>query len=319
MKELEFIKTIKNTLKDSSYIGNDCADLKDCGLFVTQDTLVEDVHFKLSTTTPFQLGQKAVAVNISDLAVNICNPAFISIGLSLPENTSEDFVKDFYSGVNAACEKYNVVVTGGDITVADKVFISITAIGRRRHSINISRSFAKPGYFILSTGNYGTSAAGLYALTNKLKVSDEIINAHLVPEAKLEDAYQVGRFVEEDIAAMDTSDGLADALYKISKASNVSIKVNFDDIPVLDGVKQLANSNNVNLEDWVLFGGEDYELIFCVSYYIFSSLDINQFKYIGYIEENTDGVPVVEITNKDKKFVIDEEMLARKSFNHFGG
>lgn len=318
MKETEFIEIIKETLDDNRYIGDDCADIKESNLFVTQDTLVEDIHFRMCTTTPYKLGKKSVAVNISDLAVNICNPAYISIGLSLPQDTTEEFVREFYRGVNEACREYNVIVTGGDITRADKVFISVTAIGKRRHNINISRKFAKPGYFLLTTGNYGASAAGLFALDTGVPASDEVINAHLLPKAKIEEAHYMGIFVEEDIAVTDTSDGLADALYKIAKASNVSIKVNFDEIPVLPEVKKLAEENNKNLEDWVLWGGEDYELIFCVSYYVFSILETDKIKYLGYIEDYSD-TPEVEITKNGEKYRIDENVFSEKSYKHFGG
>lgn len=318
MKELEFIDIIKNTLTDNSFIGNDCADLKDIGLFITQDSLVEDVHFTLATTTPFELGQKAVAVNISDLASTLCNPEYISVGFSVPDTISNDFVREFYRGIDEACKKYNVRVTGGDITSSDKVYISITAIGRRRHSIDTGRNFAKDGDFILSTGFYGSSAAGLFALQNGLKVSQEILSAHLTPVAKIEEAHIMGNHVEENLCTMDSSDGLADALYKISKASNVSIDVNFDDIPVLDEVKTLAKENNINLEDWVLWGGEDFELIFSVPYYIFSIMDMTKFKYIGTVK-SANGTPTVTVHKKDEDIIIDDEMFQRKSYNHFGG
>ena len=252
MKEQKLIEIIKETLTDGSFIGNDCADLKDIGLFVTQDSLVEDVHFSLKTITPYQLGQKAVAVNISDLAATLCNPEYISVGLSIPDRISEDFVKELYRGIDFACQQYNVKVTGGDITSADKVYISITAIGRRRHSIDTGRNFAKEGDFILSTGFYGSSAAGLYALQNGKNISENIISAHLTPRARLDEAHIMGNHVEENIAVTDTSDGLADSLYKIAKASNVSINVNFSDIPIQDDVKKFANDNKINLEKLVL-------------------------------------------------------------------
>jgi thiamine-monophosphate kinase len=319
MKELDFLKVIKETLTDSHYIENDCADLKDIGLFITQDTLVEGVHFDLKTTTPYKLGQKAIAVNISDLATTICNPAYISIGLSIPNSISEEFVREFYRGINDACLKYNTVVTGGDITGADKVFISVTAIGRRRHEINISRSYAHVGDFIITTGNYGASAAGLAALQNGWSVSDEILNAHLMPEARLFEAHEAGKHIENDLAIMDTSDGLADALYKVAKASNVSINVNFDDIPVLDEVKNLAKEKNVDLKDWVLWGGEDFELVFFVPYFLFAMLSSKGFKYIGTVTEKLSDDSTVTIIEKDKKLIIDEKMFNEKIFNHFGG
>lgn len=320
MKELDFIKTIKETLSDNSFIGDDCADLNDVGMFITQDTLVEDVHFSLKTTTPFQLGQKAVAVNISDLAVTLCNPEYISIGLSLPESISVDFVREFYQGVDFACKKYNVKVTGGDITASEKVFISIAAIGRRRHDVNISRKYAQAGDFIITTGFYGTSAAGLYALNNNISVPKIITDAHLTPEARLFEAHEAGKYLERDSAAMDTSDGLADALFKVAKASNVSISVNFDDIPVLPEVKELALKNKIDLKDWVLWGGEDFEIVFFVPYFVFASLSSQGFKYLGTVGENkTENVPLVEITENNQNLIIDEKVLSEKSFNHFGG
>lgn len=319
MKENDFLNIIKETLTNSSYIGNDCADLREVGMFITQDTLVEDVHFSLDTTTPFQLGQKAVAVNISDLATTLCNPAYISIGLSVPDSISTDFVKEFYKGVDVACQKYNTVVTGGDITSADKVYISVAAIGRRRHDVNISRSYAHIGDFIITTGNYGTSAAGLAALNNEWKVSDEILNAHLTPVARIEEAHEAGRHIENDLAVMDTSDGLADALYKVAKASNVSIEINFDDIPVLPEVKELAQEKGIDLKDWVLWGGEDFELLFFVPYFLFATLSSKGFKYVGTVVENTDGEPKVKIKDKNGDFDIDEKLFNEKTYNHFGG
>lgn len=319
MKENDFLNVIKETLSDSSYIGNDCADLKEIGLFVTQDSLVEDVHFELKTTTPFQLGQKAVAVNISDLATTLCNPAYVSIGLSVPDSISEDFVREFYRGVDIACQRYHVVVTGGDITSAEKVYISVVAIGRRRHDVNTSRSFAKAGDFIITTGNYGASAAGLAALQNGWSVSDEILNAHLTPVARLEEAHEAGKYIENDFAVMDTSDGLADALYKVSKESNVSVDVNFDDIPVLPEVKKLAEEKGVDIKDWVLWGGEDFELLLFVPYFMFATLSSKGFKYVGTVVENSDGVSKVTIKEKDNTFVIDEKLFNEKTYNHFGG
>lgn len=319
MKENEFLKVIKETLTNNSYIGNDCADLREVGMFITQDTLVEDVHFTLDTTTPYQLGQKAVAVNISDLATTLCNPAYISIGLSVPDSISTEFVREFYRGVDDACQRYHAVVTGGDITSADKVFISVAAVGRRRHDVNISRSYAHIGDFIITTGNYGSSAAGLAALQNDWQVSKEILDAHLTPVARLDEAHEAGCYIENDLAIMDTSDGLADALYKVSRASNVSIEVNFDDIPVLPEVKQLAVEKGVDLKDWVLWGGEDFELLLFVPYFLFATLSSKGFKYVGTVVENKDGVPKVTVNEKDGSFEIDEKLFNEKTYNHFGG
>ena len=125
MKEIEFLDTISAKLANNKYLGDDCAYLEEFGLYVTQDTLVEDVHFSLQTTTPEELGWKAAAVNLSDIAASAAVPLYITVSLSLPENTDINFVEKLYRGLNKICKKYNVAVIGGDLTRSEKVFISI--------------------------------------------------------------------------------------------------------------------------------------------------------------------------------------------------
>ena len=128
MKEIDFLNIISAKLADNTYLGDDCAYLKEYGLFVTQDTLVEDVHFSLLTTTPKQLGWKTAAVNLSDLAASAALPLFLTVSLSLPENTEKKFVAEFYEGINDICKKYNTAVIGGDLTRSEKVFVSVCAV-----------------------------------------------------------------------------------------------------------------------------------------------------------------------------------------------
>ena len=92
MKEKEFINIIKNTL-NSNYIGDDCAYLADLGIVITQDSLVEDVHFSLNFTTPYKLGWKSAMVNISDVCASGAEPKYLTVALSLPKNISADFVR----------------------------------------------------------------------------------------------------------------------------------------------------------------------------------------------------------------------------------
>ena len=140
-----------------------------------------------------------------------------------------------------------------------------------------------------------------------------------MPEARMYEAFDAGYHIEENVAVMDTSDGLADALFKIANASNVKIRVNFDEIPVLPEVKELAKNNNVDLKDWVLWGGEDFEILLCVPYYHFAILSSKGFKYIGYVEENTDNNPCVILQENDTKTIIDRAMFDLKAYKHFGG
>ena len=318
MKESEVLNIIQKTLSDSSYIGDDCAELKPFNLFITQDSLVEDVHFNLKTTTPYQLGIKAVAVNISDLLTRLSKPMFISVGLSLPKNITSDFISELYRGIDSVCLKYGVKVTGGDITGSEKVVISIAAIGKRDYKYNTSRAFAKEGDYIVTTGFYGASSAGLYALQNGISVSEKLTNACFTPQARFEEAEIMKNIADCDLASADTSDGLADTLFKIADASGVCITVNYENIPVLSQVRDFAKQNNLDEKQFVLWGGEDFELIFCVSEETFNKLDHIRFKFIGRVENRTD-TPRIKIICGETADIIDKNTVDNKTFNHFGG
>ena len=138
MKELDFLKIINNTLDDNSYLGDDCAYLEDLGIYVTHDTLVEDIHFSMYTTDAYKLGRKAVSVNISDLATALADPKYITVSISTPKLTNNSFIEELYKGINDICNEYGVKVIGGDITGSEKIVISVSAIGKKttQHSLS---------------------------------------------------------------------------------------------------------------------------------------------------------------------------------------
>ena len=188
MNEKSLIKLIKSTL-NSGYIGDDCAYLPDLGIVITQDSLVEDVHFKRDLITPFQLGYKTVMVNISDICASGAEPKYITISLSLPDTVDEIFVKEFYEGVKEASQ--DVIIAGGDLTGSDKIYISASAVGSDAGRKISSRANAKSGYKIIVSGEHGNSAYGLRMLlknniTPKGQINNKFINAHLMPAAQRE-------------------------------------------------------------------------------------------------------------------------------------
>lgn len=318
MKELEFINIIKNTLSYSNFLGDDCAFLEDLGIFTTHDSLVEDIHFSLKTTSPYLLGRKSIAVNLSDLAASLSEPKYVSVSLSLPPNINENFVKEFYSGINDICNEYNIKVVGGDITGSEKIFISVCAIGKKISNYISSRSFAKKGDFVLTTGTYGASACGLFCLQNKIKSSNSITNAHINPVPRIKEALSITKVINKNIAAMDTSDGLMDAIFKISQDSKCKIEIDFNSIPVQKEVIETAQNNGIDYTDWVLWGGEDYELISCVSEENYKKLNPDTFKIIGRVTERTTNGEVELKINHDK-ITITKEIFENKSFKHFEG
>ncbi len=307
MKEFEYLKIIQKTLSDSSMIGDDCAFLEEFGLCVTQDTLCEGVHFLLSTTDAYSLGQKAVNVNFSDLAAAGAKPLYLTISLSLPKSLDESFVKAFYEGVNDACLKYGAVVAGGDLTGSESVFVSICAIGKKINDVKVSRSFAKEGDVVVVTGFHGDSAGGLRLLQNGIREPQELIKKHLLPAAQCEKSTilmeELNKNGVDRVAMMDSSDGLGDALFKLSQGCGFAFDLEFDLVPVNPFLK-LAFPQE--WKDLVLWGGEDFELVFCTSENVFEGLDKSNFFKIGKVS----GRPCSQEDEIFKDF-------SKKSFDHF--
>ncbi len=293
MNEKELIRIIKSTL-NSEYIGDDCAYLPDLGIVITQDSLVEDIHFKTDFITPFQLGYKTVMVNISDVCASGAEPKYLTLSLSLPKYINENFVKDFYEGAKIAAE--NVKIVGGDLTGSDKIYISAAAIGSTKGRKISSRSNAKAGYKIIVSGEHGSSAYGLKLLLNGENSPEHFIKAHLTPVAQRELSRQIAENAQEDYAMMDTSDGLADALMQIAKASNTVLYIDTSKIPHAPCVDM----------NTVLYGGEDYQLVAAVPETLLKNL--HGYTIIGEVKNGGTGLVI------DGKFYTDIE---GKLYNHF--
>ena len=279
MQENKLIEIIKNTLK-SKYISDDCAYLKDLGIVVTQDSLVEGVHFSLKYTNAFQLGYKSVAVNLSDIYASGAEAKYITCSLSLPKYVDENFIKDFYEGAKSVNQ--NVEIVGGDLTGGDKLFISICAIGDANGRKISSRSNAKRGYKIITNGVHGSSGCGLELLQNGLNMPQKLIEAHLMPKVDDKLSSAISKNINCDYAMMDSSDGLADVLYKISLLSNLCAEIDFDKIPIDEKIKDFDYENKI------FFGAEDYKIIAFVPSEFLETLDKNLYTEIGTMVEKTD-------------------------------
>lgn len=304
MKEKAFINIIKNTLS-SEYIGDDCAYLKDLNLVVTQDNLVEGIHFNRDFMKPYQLGYKSVAVNISDIIASGAKPAYLTIGLSLPNYIDETFIKPFYEGAKNA--SFGAKIVGGDITGSDKIFISITAIGKTYGRKISSRSNAKIGQKIVICGRHGSSSVGLSLLLGEKfpqlnnDEKDYFINAHRTPQIQINASKLISKNQQNDYAMMDTSDGLADALFAISEASGVKMEIDFDKIIFSESITKIKN-----YKDFILYGGEDYGLVATVD----DPLNLN---VVGEVKAGSG----VQINYKNHSEIITKDIIENKLYNHF--
>ena len=325
MKEDNFINIIKKTLpKSAPYIGDDTAYIAEKDLILTQDTLIEDVHFRKATISPYNLAIKSIAVNLSDIAASGGVPAYLLISLSMPSDIEKDFVEEFYNGVSDICNKYNVIVAGGDLTGASKITISVAVIGYGNGVKPSKRSYAKVNDLIIVTGNFGSSRAGLWILeepqdSQKIPkyIAEKFIKSHINPIPRLKEGRVIAKACPES-AIMDTSDGIADALFKISNQSNVSMEINYKDIPFDNDLQIITREANVDPCKWILYGGEDYELVAAVSPDCFKKILLEKIsvKIIGKVIPPKDENSIF-FKMDDKIIKINSNNFVNEIYSHF--
>ena len=254
-------------------IGDDCAVLDIGGgqsLLVTTDMLIERVHFLPKKITPYQVGWKALAVNVSDIAAMGGEPkaAFLALGL-FPES-DEEFVREFKHGLTTCADEFGLDLLGGDTvaTPAD-VTVCLTVLGTAPANQVVFRKGAKPGDLIWLGGVVGDSAAGLHLLLGKpgnlpKRQRDQLVRTHLEPRPQVE----LGRWLAKNslaTAMIDVSDGVLQDLWHICTQGGVGAEVNADTLPLSKVARQLASSEGCDAREWALEGGEDYVLLFCTS------------------------------------------------------
>ncbi len=215
------------------------------GLVATKDLLVEGVHFRREWTSWRDLGYKAAAVNLSDLAALGAEPLGLLVGLGLPRDTDETAVVELYEGLAEG----GAPVVGGDLTAADELVISVTALGRSERVPG--RAGAVPGDLLIVTGELGAAAAGLYALQHGLAGFDDLIERHRRPPLRLEEGRRLSRSAH---ALVDLSDGLIADARRIADRSSCRLVIDVQAVPRAARIEQVAD-----LPFWTL--GEDYELL----------------------------------------------------------
>lgn len=281
-------------------------------LVVTTDVLVDGVHFSDRTTPPHSAGWRAVAANLSDLAAMGATGLGITVGLSLPSSCSVHWVEQLYRGMADCLAPYGIPIVGGDVCRAEQRAIAITALGQVLPQRAWRRDTAQVGDSIVVTGSHGGSRAGLALLLGEplelfqgvepltRPLQDELIRQHQYPRPRL-DWVEGFRALGTDrgwgdrrVTAMDSSDGLADAICQLCRASGVGARVSADAIPTPQAIKSWSNEtlNEKALND-VLYGGEDFELVLCLEPRLAHQVRIDPLLRAVMIGEITTGSEVL--------------------------
>jgi len=229
----------------------------------TTDTVVEGVHFTRATIPWRDLGWKSLASNISDIAAMGGLPLYALVTLGLPSETEVEDLKELYGGMLEAGNKYGVAVVGGDMVRSPVVFITVSLTGVHPGRPML-RSAARAGDRVAVTGPLGGSGGGLRLMLDGLAAPPEAAGHLRRCHRRPEPAVAEGRVLADAgvLAAMDVSDGLADDLSKLCRASGLSARVYSDQVPVHPLLKQAFPDGFLDL---ALAGGEDYVLLFTAS------------------------------------------------------
>ena len=298
--ELALLKNVRNRFAAASSdrsilvpIGDDAAVISPASssIAVTTDLMAEGVHFNLAYTSPSALGFKLVSVNVSDIMAMGARPRYLFLNLGLKADSDEIFFNRFYDGVQAACELYGVLLTGGDMSgVRSDLFVSATVIGECERFV--TRRGARPGDKIYVTGAPGESGCGLALL----KQMDAAVHAQILSfvgvhsDTQASESVAVGntslRWTDAEpllcrhlmpiartaeliapcaTAMLDVSDGLCIDLIRLCDESAVGAALQLADVPLSEALCAGAACLGADPFSFAVAGGEDYELLFTAS------------------------------------------------------
>lgn len=282
-------------------IGDDAAVLLGIKnkLVATTDMAVEDVHFNLTWSSPFQIGAKLTTANLADLFAMGATPKYLLVAAALPNEISENFISELANGIRSVADQFNVAVVGGDLSRSAKVALTITAFGDLAGTA-ITRDGAKVGDQIYVSELPGLSAAGYAILNRGLDRPRYVVQAHLNP--KLIPPTQL---IKVATALCDISDGISIDGSNIAKASKVNFSLDKELIRAANGfsdLAELATELNEDVFDWILNGGEDHFFLAAVN------------------PENISGLSAIkigEVVAGNGKVLLDGQEIKRAGYQHF--
>ncbi len=250
-------------------IGDDVAVLRARGdkyLLATCDIQVEGIHFLKEAISPYQLGRKAAAINISDIAAMGGVPTYLLVSLALPKETTVEYVDGLYEGLKEETEMAGVQIVGGNMSHSSGVMVDIFLLGEVEPEHLLLRSGARPSDKVLVTGSVGDSGAGLALLLDPTRdhsgeEAKEVLKAHLTPTPRLKEGRAIAR-ARVATSMIDVSDGTVSDMSHICEASGVGVRLWADALPISPATRAVAEDLSKEPLEWALHAGEDYELLF---------------------------------------------------------
>ena len=293
--EKELINYILSKSKD--IIPDDTAITKfgDTNLISTCDMLIESKHFPKEMSY-FQMGFKAVTVNVSDLAAMGANPLGFLLSIALPKDLEVDYFKEIINGVVNACDYYEIPLIGGDTNEASEIIISGTALGLCENPL--MKNTAKHGDLICLTGDIGIAALGF-----NLNGDNIYTKKSLKPLARLKEGIIIKN--AGATSATDITDGLASELYEM-KPDSLGLMIYEDKLEISDEFKEISYGLDLNYLDLILHVGEDFELLFTIDKE--NDLDID-FRVIGEVN----GSDRIQITLSNGEVT----EIENRGYNHY--
>ncbi|WP_441959402.1 thiamine-phosphate kinase [Paenibacillus sp. TAF43_2] len=309
-------------------------------MLLAVDTMVETVHFKPSTMRDEDVGYKALAANISDIAAMGGVPLHALVSVSVPPSYTPERMRRLYDGLYECAERYGVAIVGGDTTSApEHLVVAVTVVGTVEAGRELCRSGAKPGDAVFVTGAVGMSAAGLHALLAEeeravLQPADFsagreglLVQAHQRPNPSV----RAGRLLLEHGSCRslnDVSDGLASEAWEIAEASGLRLVLHEKLLPKSGSLAAYASSLGIDPLEWMLYGGEDYVLLGTIApEYAEAMRAAFHLEGIPFfiIGETEMGEPSVELIRHDQAYMEKESLphlekrvlLKKRGYNHF--